>query len=405
MDELSSYDDDPRMDYITFRSMFERHPEQMFNDLQRHLDKLENKTGKAPIRSDVEQELAEAQDEIADLKGRMRKLRADALAIEHERDDLIQERDEARGAAEDLERQLREESSTPAPGGGKKSSKLPDGKPLTDGKDPSFESWLIDVENKLEANADHYPTALARMQYVKSMCQGDAGDHLIPRFRKDSPQRYRDVDDMIEHLKTIYSDANRVTTAKRQFRQLFMNDMKFQDFLSKFALYAQNRELPMSQWKDELYEKLSPEMQKALVKESYDDTMDYQTFVRECHQTANRFEMIAENEKRSRPRGNRTNHTGRAGAGTGRDDKRDGADGDKPKDNAAKGKGRSRLPWAVRQQLIAEGKCFVCKKPGHLASECEAQEKESTPDLKALEAAKQGSKEEDESTDSGNESA
>jgi len=189
--------------------------------------------------------------------------------------ELIQERDEAQQQLRELERQDRE-GSAPAPApSGKKSSKLPDGKRLADGKDPKFESWLIDIENKLEANADHYPTALARMQYVKSMCEGEAADHLLPRFRKDSPQRYRDINDIIEHLKTIYYNANHVTSATRAFQRLYMNDTKFQIFLSKFVLNAQEAELPATQWKDELYERLSSKMQRQLVKESYNNTISY----------------------------------------------------------------------------------------------------------------------------------
>ncbi|KAE8550159.1 hypothetical protein EYB25_006380 [Talaromyces marneffei] len=165
------------------------------------------------------------------------------------------------------------------------------------------------------------------------MCEGEAAEHLLPRFRKDSPQRYRDVDDIIEHLKTIYHDANRVTSAKRAFRRLYMNDTKFQVFLSKFVLNAQESELPATQWKDKLYERLSPEMQKQLVKESYDDTLSYQNFVRECHQTANRLEMIAENEKRV-PKGRGSQSNNRDGAG--KDNKKDIAE--KPKDDKAKPK-------------------------------------------------------------------
>lgn len=130
----------------------------------------------------------------------------------------------------------------------------------------------------------------------------------------------RGVDDIIEHLKTIYDDANRVSSAKRAFGSLYMDDTKFQVFLSKFVLNAQESELPATLWKDELYERLSPEMQKRLVEESYDDAMFCQSFVRECHRTANCIEMIAENEKRaSKPRDNR----GSDGNGACQDNKMD----------------------------------------------------------------------------------
>jgi hypothetical protein len=81
-----------------------------------------------------------------------------------------------------------------------KSIKLPDGQVLVDGKDPKFESWLIDIEGKLKANTDYYLTTQARMVYVKSICKGEATNYLLARMRKDSLNCYEDVGDMFEHL-------------------------------------------------------------------------------------------------------------------------------------------------------------------------------------------------------------
>jgi hypothetical protein len=40
-----------------------------------------------------------------------------------------------------------------------KSIKLSDGQVLIDRKNSKFESWLIDIKEKLKANANHYLTA------------------------------------------------------------------------------------------------------------------------------------------------------------------------------------------------------------------------------------------------------
>ncbi|KAF3405570.1 hypothetical protein DPV78_003478 [Talaromyces pinophilus] len=57
---------------------------------------------------------------------------------------------------------------------------------------------LIDIKNKLELNTNYYPTPLAYIQYVKSMCKGEAVDHL-----------YQNIDDIIKHLKIIYHNVNK----------------------------------------------------------------------------------------------------------------------------------------------------------------------------------------------------
>lgn len=394
LQELEQAGEISALDLTTFKMLCERHPERLFNGLYDHMSRLEQAVEDAQERSDDgddDEEVQSREAQITELKKTVKDQR-NAMA------ELIQERDDALARVQELARET--ESPLTASVSQKKSSKLPDGKRFNDGKEPTFESWLIDIENKLEANADHYPTPLSRMQYVKSMCEGEAAEHLIPRFQKNSPGRYRDVDDILEHLKTIYHDANKATKAKRELRRLYQNDTKFQDFLSKFVLKAQESMLPVAQWKDELYERLSPEMQRQLVKASYDDDLSYGDFVRECHQTANRLEIIIENEKRApKNRGNKN--------GAGKDNKKDqnGAakDDKKDKDDNKDRKDRLKISWAERQKLIAEGKCFRCKMPGHTANDCNFDEKKRTPDLKALEPAAEAKNES--SSESENEDA
>jgi len=43
-----------------------------------------------------------------------------------------------------------------APAALAKSAKIPDPPLLTDGKDPTFDSWKIQVNGKLTVNADHF---------------------------------------------------------------------------------------------------------------------------------------------------------------------------------------------------------------------------------------------------------
>ena len=358
-----------------FRRLCAEHPDELFEGLYDYLQKLQLQAGMAAEHND-DGVMEEQLEQIAALKKRVKDQR-DAMV------ELIAERDDALTRMREL---AREGTTSTTSINQKKSTKLPDGKRFSGGDDPKFASWLIDVENKLETNADHYPTALARMQYVKSMCEGAAADHLVPRLQKGSPERYCDADEMIEHLKTIYHDANSVAKAKRELRRLYMNDTKFQDFLSQFVLKAQESELPSSQWKDELYKRLSPDMQRQLVQASYNDNMSYRDFVKECHQTANRLEIIVENEKRApKNRGNK----GGNGNGAGKDDKKNKSGSDKPRND----KGAAKIPWAEKKQLIAEGKCFNCKMTGHIANKYELNKKD-TPDLKALEAAKETDAEE-----------
>ncbi|EED15983.1 hypothetical protein TSTA_010990 [Talaromyces stipitatus ATCC 10500] len=75
-----------------------------------------------------------------------------------------------------------------------KELKIPDRKKLSNGKDSRYESWKIDMLGKLHAQALQYNTPEARKMYVKSMCEGDAADHLMARMRDDTVNPFNDVD-------------------------------------------------------------------------------------------------------------------------------------------------------------------------------------------------------------------
>ncbi|ODM22623.1 hypothetical protein SI65_00212 [Aspergillus cristatus] len=181
-----------------------------------------------------------------------------------------------------------------------KSTKIPDPPMLTDGKEPQFEDWLLLMTQKLTANADHFDTPQLRMAYVASRCEGKARRHITPRMRDDTMNLYTDSKDMLDHLKTIYSDPNRVTTAKHQFRQLYMkvND-KFHDFLSEFLYLAAEAGVAKDDWKDELYHKLTTELQKLCISESIKDGT-FQEFSSAVSQTASRLEVINHRTQRNR---------------------------------------------------------------------------------------------------------
>lgn len=181
-----------------------------------------------------------------------------------------------------------------------KSAKIPDPPLLTDGKEPRFDDWLLLISQKLSANAAHFNTPQLRMAYVASHCEGRAQKHITPRMRSDTANPYTDSDDMLDHLTTIYSDPNHVTTAKHQFRQLYMKaGDKFHDFLSEFLYLAAEAGVAEEDWKDELYHKLTTELQKLCISASIQDGT-FQEFSSTVSQTASRLEVINHRSSRNR---------------------------------------------------------------------------------------------------------
>ena len=100
------------------------------------------------------------------------------------------------------------------------SKKLPDPIPLSNGTDPAFESWRIQIKGKLRANADYFPTEEDRMFYTFSRTTGDAQKHLLSRYDEDSPFRFASATEMIQHLASIFVNPNKVRDARYDYNKL-----------------------------------------------------------------------------------------------------------------------------------------------------------------------------------------
>jgi hypothetical protein len=64
---------------------------------------------------------------------------------------------------------------------------------------------------------------------------GKAQRHMAPRLRDGAINKYKDLDEILEHLKVIYNDPNCLITAKNEFQQLSIRTSdQFHDFYSNF---------------------------------------------------------------------------------------------------------------------------------------------------------------------------
>jgi hypothetical protein len=110
---------------------------------------------------------------------------------------------------------------------------------------------------------------------------------MAPRLREGAVNRYKDSDEILEHLKVIYNNPNCLITAKNEFQQLSMRTSdQFHDFHSNFIYWASEAEIPKATWKDELYHQLTTELQKLTIPKSINDS-DFQEFSDYCLQIAN----------------------------------------------------------------------------------------------------------------------
>lgn len=137
---------------------------------------------------------------------------------------------------------------------------------LSDGIDPTYEAWSIQLEGKFLEPQFLDCEERVRMHYVFSVTSGTAQNHLRTRMSRTASNPFRSVNEMIEVLETAFVNPNRVREAGMEYRQLTMNTTDtFIDFKTRFLLLAEEAGIPQSSRRLDLYDKLTVELQTSLV--------------------------------------------------------------------------------------------------------------------------------------------
>ncbi len=135
-------------------------------------------------------------------------------------------------------RSQRESSTLSGNGNGNdhhKSVKLPDPLIFTETGDPTWETWNIKIADKLDANANHYPTEKIRIAYVISRLEGDADQQIYAKRRVDAFSFYQSLSELLKHLKEIYEDQNLIRKCRHEYVALKQLNKLFSSFYSEFT--------------------------------------------------------------------------------------------------------------------------------------------------------------------------
>ncbi len=147
-----------------------------------------------------------------------------------------------------------------------RSAKVADPPLLTDGTDPTFDNWKLQLRDKLEVNADHFPNARARMAYVFGRTGGDAQTHLRPRYAEESADPFTSEEEMIDHLSSIYEDPFKVQNARLDYKVLNMKTTEtFSTFQTRFLHLAGQAQIPQEDLLPDLFDKLTLDLQRAVL--------------------------------------------------------------------------------------------------------------------------------------------
>jgi len=287
-----------------------------------------------------------------------------------------------RAAAEAAERE-----TTPTTTGSqyeKRSTKLPDAPILTDGKEPQFTAWLIQIQGKLEANADHYPSEALKISYITTRCGGLAASNIQPRLRRDAARPFRTAEEVLDVLERTFGDPFRKRTARNEFRNLKQGNRDFHSFWSDFQRLTADLEESDETLVEELRHKVSIEIRTALAADR--NTTDLFELAQSCQyidqelrdvgrarQNLSRFApRLASTTVAASPRTAIQERTTTTTTST---------SAPRPTFSASAPRlpafprteyrpTRNTHPDAEKEKLMAAGKCFRCHKAGHMAREC-----------------------------------
>ena len=122
----------------------------------------------------------------------------------------------------------------------------------------SLFNQLARIQNKLCENEDYYPTKSIKLAYVKGLIRGEATKRISPRLRHNAINPYTTIQDLYDHLTTLFENPNRMFTAKNEFKKLYMKTAdSFYEFYTKFLLLASKAKVALAKLKYKLNSKLS----------------------------------------------------------------------------------------------------------------------------------------------------
>jgi hypothetical protein len=271
--------------------------------------------------------------------------------------------------------QNRTVQTTPIPTSSK-STKIPDPEPLSDGKNPTFENWKIQIEGKFVVNNDHFPTEQAKMIYIFGRTTGDAQTHLRPRYGTNEDS-LKTAQEMIDFLANIYLDPFKVKNARQDYRRLNMKPAQtFTEFYTKFLHLAGEAKIPLDDWQPDLYDKLTMELQKAILP-TLSSLTTHKALADQC--------LLLDRElKRLHERSDRIKARQSASATASKSTKtpeQNTSTITKPTTSTPAPAGQASTPSIFSkprptynspemQALSRSGKCFKCKQFGHFAKDC-----------------------------------
>ena len=116
------------------------------------------------------------------------------------------------------------------------------------------------MNDKLQANVDHFDNENTCIAYVISRLGGDAAEHIFARRRHDASHSYISTYELFEHLEGIYDDQNKNRKCRREYNALRQAEKSFNvfyfDFMKLFSYLGYDDRTLMNDLQDKINNRL-----------------------------------------------------------------------------------------------------------------------------------------------------
>lgn len=144
-----------------------------------------------------------------------------------------------------------------------KSTKLPDPDKFGGNRD-ELEKFITQLQLKLQANADHFPTVNTKLSYAVSRLDGIALKQVMPRINEDTVD-FTDTKTFYDFLRAAFGDPDRPATARNALLNLRQKNQDFSVFIAEFNRIAPDTGLDETSKKFALQRGLSAELQALMI--------------------------------------------------------------------------------------------------------------------------------------------
>jgi hypothetical protein len=139
------------------------------------------------------------------------------------------------------------------------------------GLDPTFDAWQTQMLARFRDDPRWYHSEQRKLEYMLSRTSGDAQVHMNTGMKnKLLPGFFRTVQDALVCLQQALTNPHALREARNQFRALRMGSSEaFAQFRTRFLLLAHESHLRPEDYREELWDKITPALGTAIAAIEY----------------------------------------------------------------------------------------------------------------------------------------